>query len=70
LLFSPRQRSAGEYERLYHDYTVKMNDFRQRHKGGMAKSLFIPGLGVAQAALFISQFNAVSALVKEKVRRH
>jgi 5'-3' exonuclease len=45
-----------------------MKDFRSRNKGGMAKSLLIPGLGVAQAALFISQFSAVQTLAKDKVR--
>ncbi|KAF6261199.1 hypothetical protein COO60DRAFT_801593 [Scenedesmus sp. NREL 46B-D3] len=60
-------RSAGEYERLFHEYTEKTKEFKGRHKGGLRKSLLLPGLGVAQAALFISQFSAVQSLAKDKL---
>jgi hypothetical protein len=64
------QRTAGEHERLHQDYTAKMEDFRKRNKGKFGKSLMIPGMGLAQAALFISQFSAVATLAKDKVRWH
>ncbi|WIA13296.1 hypothetical protein OEZ86_006566 [Tetradesmus obliquus] len=60
-------KSAGEYEKLYHEYTEKMAEFKRRNKGGMVKSLLIPAMGIAQAALFISQFSAVQMLAKDKL---
>jgi hypothetical protein len=45
-----------------------MEDFRKRNKGSLIKSLLLPGMGVAQAVLFISQFSAVSTLARDKVR--
>eukprot|EP00882_Tetradesmus_deserticola_P024240 GHRQ01026483.1.p1 GENE.GHRQ01026483.1~~GHRQ01026483.1.p1 ORF type:complete len:233 (+),score=79.69 GHRQ01026483.1:7-705(+) len=67
-LHMSQARSAGEYERLFHEYKEKTDEFRGRHKGGMLKSLLLPGMAVAQAALFISQFSAVQSLAKDKVR--
>jgi len=42
---------------------------RARHQGKLKLQLLLPVLHIGQAALFISQFSAVSVLAKEKVSR-
>ncbi len=65
LAYAVLQTQPGEYERANMRFVRAMNEFKIKHAKDFKFAYLMPLFGIVNAAVFISQFNAIRELAKE-----